>query len=251
MEEEKTGENKTPGSDPFFFVQEAESLREQKKYAEAIQTCQEGLRKVPEALAGRLILGKCYLESGRIPEARKELERVAQAVEECLPVYKLLAQVYLEEKNVDKALEALRKTLLFPGVEEGTAKKLTPLEKGLLHRGSHPPFSTPPAFQMEAPKEVTPGTKEFKTMPEEDPSIKAAIQTDTLAEIYIKQGHLDRALSVYQDILARDPQNAAAREKFDSLKDRIQKKEREETRQKVQGRLEKWLSVVSSRKMEP
>jgi cytochrome c-type biogenesis protein CcmH/NrfG len=77
-----------------------------------------------------------------------------------------------------------------------------------------------------------------------------AIQTDTLAEIYIKQGHLDRALSVYQDILARDPQNAAAREKFESLKERMVEKEREESRQKVQARLEKWLTVVSSQDPE-
>ncbi len=250
MEEEKTGEIKIPGSDTSLFVQEAESLRLQKKYDEAIQTCQEGLKKTPEVLFGRLTLGRCFLESGRIREARKELERVAEVVEECLSVYKILAQVYLEEKNVDKALEALRKTLLFPLTEEGTTKRVTPLEKGLLHRGSHPPFATPPAFHMEPPKPGTPAPTEIKTGPEEDASAKAAIQTDTLAEIYIKQGHLDRALSVYQDILARDPQNTAAREKFESVKERMVKKEREETRQKVQGRLEKLLTIVSSRKME-
>jgi predicted Zn-dependent protease len=103
---------------------------------------------------------------------------------------------------------------------------------------------------MEPSKVVTPAPVEIKTAPEEDPSAKAAIQTDTLAEIYVKQGHLDRALSVYQDILARDPQNAAALEKLESLKERIKKKEGEETRQKVQGRLEKWLTAVSSRKAE-
>jgi predicted Zn-dependent protease len=251
MEEEKTGEIEIPSSGSSLFVQEAESLRLQKKYDEAIRTCREGLKKTPEALSGRLILGRCYLESNRIPEARKELEKVAQIVEECLSVYKVLAQVYLEEKNVDKALEALRKTLLFPGAEEGTTKKVTPLEMGLLHRGSHPPFATPPAFQMEPSKAGTPAPAEIKAAPEEDPSAKAAIQTDTLAEIYIKQGHLDRALSVYQDILARDPQNAAAREKIESLKEQMEKKKREEARQKTQAQLGKWLNVVTSRKAEP
>jgi len=101
---------------------------------------------------------------------------------------------------------------------------------------------------MDSPKVVE--TAEIKLPPEEDPSAKVAIQTDTLAEIYLKQGHLDRALSVYQDILARDPQNAAARGKFESLKERMVKKEREESRQKVQARLEKWLTVVSSRNPE-
>jgi GrpB-like predicted nucleotidyltransferase (UPF0157 family) len=101
---------------------------------------------------------------------------------------------------------------------------------------------------MEFSKEAEPA--EIKAPSQEDLSAKVAIQTDTLAEIYIKQGHLDRAFSVYQDILARDPQNAAAREKFESLKERIAKKEREETRKKVQARLEKWLTAVSSRNPE-
>jgi len=77
MEEEKTGEIEIPSSDSSLFVQEAESLRLQKKYDEAIHVCREGLKKTPEALSGRLILGRCYLESHRIPEARKELEKVA------------------------------------------------------------------------------------------------------------------------------------------------------------------------------
>lgn len=246
MEEEKTGEIKLPNIDSSFFIQEAESQRLQGRYEEAIQTCKEGLKKMPDALLGRLLLGRCYLETGRIVEARKELERVAQGVEECLPVYKLLSQVYLEEKDVDKALEVLRKTLYFPMGEEAPPKKVTPLEMDLLHRGTRPAFVTPPPFQKPSPPSPA-EVPEEKKAEEEEKAGQPAIPTDTLAEIYLKQGHLDRALLVYQDILARDPQNATVREKYESLKDRLGRDQKKESRQEVQAKLEKWLGVVSSK----
>ncbi|KPK88438.1 MAG: hypothetical protein AMJ94_15035 [Deltaproteobacteria bacterium SM23_61] len=247
MEEEKTGEIRLPDFESSFFIQEAESLRLQGKYNEAIQSCKDGLKKMPDAILGRLLLGKCYLETGRVVEARKELERVAQVVEECLPVYKLLSQVYLEEKDVDKALEVLRKTLYFPPAEEGPPKKVTPLEMEMLHRGSRPPFVTPPPFQKPAQPQPIPVGEEKKPVEEEEKTAKPAIPTDTLAEIYLKQGHPDRALLVYQDILARDPQNATVREKYESLKDRIGRDRKKESRQEVRAKLEKWLGVVSSK----
>lgn len=247
MEEEKTGEIKLSDFESSFFIQEAESLRLQGKYDEAIQTCKEGLKKMPDALLGRLLLGRCYLETGRIVEARKELERVARVVEECLPVYKLLSKVYLEEKDVEKALEVLRKTLYFPPAEEGLPKKVTPLEMEMLHRGSRPPFATPPPFQKPSQAPQVPVTEEKKPVGEEEIPAKPPIPTDTLAEIYIKQGHLDRALEVYQDILAKDPDNAAVREKCESLKNRIVRGQKAESGVEVQKKLEKWLEVISSK----
>jgi pentatricopeptide repeat protein len=170
---------------------------------------------------------------------------VALVVEECLPVYKLLSKVYLEEKDVDKALEVLRKTLYFPSAEEGKSPKVTPLEMDLLHRGSRPPFSTPPPFQKPAaPAAAVPEEKEEKseTIPSPPP-----IPTDTLADIYVKQGHLDRALKVYQDILEKDPGNAGARETFEGLRERMAGAQKAEAGKKVRASLEKWLAAVSAR----
>jgi tetratricopeptide (TPR) repeat protein len=237
-----------------MFVQMAESLRLQGQYEEAIETLKGGLEKRPDALPARLLLGRCYLEKGMFTEAKEELEFVARGIEECLPVYKMLSQVYLQEKDVDKALEVLRKTLYFQTAEEAVSKKVTPLEMGLLHRGSNPPFVTPPSFVTPpaAPPVVPPAppqepAPEERGVKEEEQEAKAAIQTDTLAEIYIKQGRMDRALSVYQEILSREPENAAVKEKYESLRKRREKGRQAGARKKVQGELERWLAVVSTR----
>ncbi len=181
-----------------------------------------------------------------IPEAKLQLEGVAKVLEECLPVYKLLSQVYIQEKDVDRALEVLRKTLYFP--EEGGPKKMTPLELGLLQRGSHPPFAAPPIMTGASLSPASHPSPKEKVDPEKRPEGKAPIQTDTLAEIYLKQGHQDRALSVYEEILTREPENAVIREKRDSLQKKIEKENRRaETRKKVQNELEGWLANLPAR----
>ena len=230
--------------DSVVFIRLAESLRLKGQYEEAIETCKEGLKKMPDALPGRLLLGRCYLERGMIPEAKAELETVAQKIEECLPVYKLLSQVYLEEKDVDKALEVLRKTLYFQTADDSSAKRVTPLEMGLLHRGASPPFAPIPPRSREPAREDSPKVEEEK-------GGKATIQTDTLAEIYVKQGHLDRALVTYQEILAKEPGNEALREKYEALKKQVEKEHQPPTGSRAQTQLEKWLAVLQAKNAGP
>ena len=253
------GEDSIP--DAGVFVPMAESLRLQGHYDEAIATLKGGLEKRPDVLPGRLLLGRCYLEKGMFSEAKEELEWVAKEIEECLSVYKMLSQVYLQEKDVDKALEVLRKILFFQTAEEAITRKVTPLEMGLLNRGSHPPFITspvpsvppspfgvPPASPPATPPAPPPEpNQESRVGQEEEGGGQAPIQTDTLAEIYVRQGRLDRALAVYQEILGREPENTAARGKYEALRKRMEKDRQAEAGKKVQAKLEGWLAVLASR----
>ena len=232
---EKTGGETTPVS----FLQKAETLRGEGRYEEAIEACREGLRRNPEVLAGRLLLGRCYLEKGSMPEAREELEKVSQEIEACLPVYRYLSQIYLQAKEVDKALEVMRKTMYFTAPAQPEVKKTTPLEMGLLHRGKYPPFSVPPLAEQE--RKVREGAMEKEGREEKEGA--APFQTDTLAEIYLKQGRLDKALAVYQDILRREPENAGIRAKFEALRKETGMAPRAAGK-KMQNKLEKWLTVV-------
>lgn len=43
------------------------------------------------------------------------------------------------------------------------------------------------------------------------------ITTHTIAELYIKQGYIEKALDIYRAILTLDPGNEAARKKMDAL----------------------------------
>jgi tetratricopeptide (TPR) repeat protein len=220
------------------FIQLAEAYRSQGRYEEAILTCQKGLEKMPDSLPGRLLLGRCYLEKSMIPQAKEELEKVAREMEACFGVYQLLSLVYLQEKNVEKSLEVLKKSLNLPSPEEKPKKGIPPREMDLLRRGPSPPEVTP---GMDLPKT----SREMEKTVEAEKAAPTAFQTDTLAEIYIKQGRVDRALSVYQEILAREPENALVREKVDALKKRVEGDQKVASQKKMLSHLEQWLAAVS------
>ncbi len=238
-EQPKEKEPSLPGEDENhaqvpaerLFLVQAESLRVQNRLDEAIETCQKGLQTAPDLLPGRLLLGRCYLEKEMYEEAKRELEKVARLIEECLPVYKLLSRVYVHErKDVDKALEAVRRALYFTS-QEVARKKAIPLEMDSVTQ-------TPPSSQPASSKRPFPN--EWIDEP------RSSIQTDTLAEIYIKQGKMEKALAIYDKILAGDPENTQAREKQDELRKAIQKSREAKARGKVIQELEAWLKKFSS-----
>lgn len=64
--------------------------------------------------------------------------------------------------------------------------------------------------------------------------------TVTMADLYVQQGHTDRAQSIYESILDRDPNNDAVRDKLNALEAASHRSQRNP---KV-DKLEKWLSKV-------
>ena len=218
------------GTNSNLFIQLAEAHRLQGRYDEAIHICREGLQKAPESLRGRLILGKCYFEKGMNAEAKRELEKVAERIEECLPVFKLLGQIYLQEKSGDPALYDARE-------EEKPKKGLSLPEMNLLRQKSERksiPVEADTQEDFAAPKRTLPG----------DPTPKV-IQTDTLAEIYLKQGHLEKALSIYQEILTLEPGNTEVQGKYEILQRRLESQRKAASYRKVISKMERWLIAVA------
>ena len=48
-----------------------------------------------------------------------------------------------------------------------------------------------------------------------------SLKTKTLAEIYIRQGHLQEAFEIYQALAEKDPGDQEAREKLKDLSERL------------------------------
>ena len=114
------------------------------------------------------------------------------------------------------------------------------MEMGLLHPSPRPPFSIP---RPEAPETLP----EKPKTAEEDKPAPTPIHTDTLADIYIQQGHLQKALAVYEKILSQEPENVRVREKWEILQQRLKAEQQILSRQKIIRRLEKMLDVASTR----
>jgi tetratricopeptide (TPR) repeat protein len=131
----------------------------------------------------------------------------------------------------------LRKALYFSPGEEKPKKGLTPLEMDLLQQKVKP-VAIPAEPDIHEDSEVN-----GKTL--QDDQAKQLIQTDTLAEIYIKQGHLEKALSIYQEILAREPGNMYVQEKYETLQKQLEAQRKAASYQRTMHELERWLTAVA------
>ncbi len=229
-------EKRNSATSSKLFIQLAEAHLLQGRYEEAIRICQEGLEKTPEDLRGRAVLGKCYLEKGMFAEAKQVLEKVAEEIEECLPVFKLLSQVYLQEKTAEPALYRA------PEREE-------------------PKTSSPPPEMNLRQQKLEEQSIPVNTDIQEGPAIQGRahpedqrpkmMQTDTLAEIYLKQGHWKKALLIYQEILAREPDNSEVQGKYEMLKKRLGPQQSAASYRKVMQKLERWLMTVAPQGSSP
>jgi len=172
-------------------------------------------------------------------EAKIELEKVSAMIEECLPVYNLLSKVYVHErKDVDKALEAVRRALYFTS-QEVAKKKITPMEMEL----SSPAIGTKISSSS---SESEPDEKKGSALDPRAKAARLAIQTDTLAEIYIKQGKMEKALSIYREILAQDPNHETVRIKYETVLKKMERRNKVKARERVTRKLEIWLAKISS-----
>jgi len=126
-----------------------------------------------------------------LKEARKELEKVANFISNNIIIYKILGEIHEKEGNIEEASRFYRMFSAYDSEDSEINGIANSLEKT---------FS----------KEI-----------EEKSDGKIKISTSTIAEIYIKQGHPKRALEIYRDILAADPENTAIQNKIKDLTERI------------------------------
>jgi tetratricopeptide (TPR) repeat protein len=156
-----------------------------------IQICLDRLKVNPGDWNARLSLGRLYFQKGMLKDAKRELEKVANFISNNIIIYKMLGDIHEKEGNREDAARFYRIFSAYGSEDSEVNGILNSLEK---------PFS----------KEI-----------EETSDNKVKISTNTIAEIYIKQGHLKRALEIYRDILAVDPENTAIQNKIQDLMERI------------------------------
>jgi pentatricopeptide repeat protein len=208
------------GRDPFSraFLQLAEEYRKEGQYAEAVRVCQEGLARHPTYHTARILLGRTYLEAGDLEEARRSLSEVLELAPENHLAAKLLAEVQRKMGDSRGAAETYRAMLRhYPGDREVEA-----LLQDLLKAGAAGPAEAAGAAaagggarsRREGPPAASPDAPAVAGAPEEPPD---ALQTNTLAELYLRQGLVEKALEVYREMLRVDPENARARRRLQEL----------------------------------
>jgi len=192
--------------DSLVFAPLADAYRKQGNLEEAFKLCKKGLEKHPNNASARVVLGRVYQSQGKVQEAASELKKVLELDPENLMAHSLLGSIYMEKGDHQAAIEEYQKILtLNPDDEETQASLKQAIEKAAGE--SQPgPVSKKPPLQVEKKS-----------------AAKDSTATLTVAELYLKQGHYDKAIEVFRELLADDPQNLMLRQKLAEVVERQQK----------------------------
>jgi len=164
------------------------------------------LEKHPSYTSARVVLGRIYQEKNRIDEATNEFKKVLELDPENLMAHSLLGSIFMEKKDYQTAIEEFQKILtLNPDDDETQTHLKQAIEKAASEQKPQKPL------KKEEPVD------EKKSKPRES---TASI---TIAELYLKQGHFDKAIEIFQELLAEDPQNLMLRQKLSEAVERQQK----------------------------
>lgn len=252
-------------SDPnsYCFAPLAELYRKAGLLDNAIATARKGIEIYPDYVGGHLALGRACLEKGEQAESRTALERVVRATPDNPVAQKLLSQIYIDSGEIVLARKALETILLLSPDDVECKEALDRLEQhgrsfepetNLLDvSGGAPHGIEEDEFLLEEAEIIEelsdevidegvgaeePAQEEFEAFnldstepligedsegtPESAPD---PLQTATIAQLYIDQGFLKKALKIYRDLQDSNPDNVELRERIVDLKRRIDEDE--------------------------
>ncbi|HET6421630.1 MAG TPA: tetratricopeptide repeat protein [Geobacteraceae bacterium] len=182
-----------------------------------------------------MAIGRAYFEKGMKEESITALEKVVQVTPENILAQKLLSQMFMERGDVDAAikslsiiellnpddvecrlmLEALRKSAAKAEQSYGSEDdKVISTEETAAQDNEGFVFldEIQETEQHEEQLEPEHEPQETVSLPEKGPLASA-----TLAELFVSQGFLDRAINVYRELLESEPDNEKFRVRLNEL----------------------------------
>ncbi len=234
----------------FFYL--AEAYKDELNFEKALEACNKGLEKQPDSISGQILLAEILLKIGRLDESITILKNILSRAPETTRAYRILYEACMQKRDFQGAKDALEKLFFFNPFDEEISQKLMeinriiekkevpkpltlPEEEPLLERGEvetkeeKPVHSLPesPVFEEAeeefatkriSPEDVATMAREIKEKEEEE----EAFVTPTMAEIYLKQGLLDKAIETYYKLYEMKKEEVFLR-KAKELEERVSK----------------------------
>lgn len=248
---------KDPNS--FCFAPLADLYRKLGLLDEAITVAGKGCDRHPGYIGGFMALGRAYYEKGMKEESRAALEKVIAATPENNLAQKLLSRLYLDAGDKASAEKSLQILLSLNPDDKESQDLLISLQSG--HGSSVDVSSESPADssfsfdtdvvqrtalecelaldEVEIIEDLTEeivdhreddiaGEDELPTGMENEADRKDPLKTATLAELYVSQGFLSSALSIYQELLKKEPGNEDYERRLLEIRQALAVQEKEE-----------------------
>lgn len=169
------------------FLSVEEGYLREGLYDKAIKLAKERLSRFPGDVDAWLVIASCRVNMGKLTAASEILKELEEVIRGWSLIYQCLGDIYHKKGLASEATQSYRKALnLNPDSQkkEQISGKISSAEKDSQ------------SDELTADDEVS-----------DIEQISSDFHTITLAELYIKQGHLTIARNVLKKIIKRDPQN--------------------------------------------
>lgn len=244
---------KDPGS--YCFAPLADLYRKVSLFDDAIDVARVGCELHPDYVGGHLALGRAYIGKEMLEEGRIALEKVTAMTPGNLLAHKLLDAIYVEQGN---AVASEQTSQSIPSQAPGDAESqslvdslsaiedLSPISRDNVDNDAlfpEPATGVLSGFDgeeiIEDAELIEELIEECLLQQEEDDDrfivspaqaisseqetselddIKSPLSTVTMAELYVSQGFVKRAFTIYRGLLDLDPNNAELKKRLYELK---------------------------------
>jgi HD-GYP domain-containing protein (c-di-GMP phosphodiesterase class II) len=213
--------------DGLVFPHLADAYRRAGRYSQAEVVLTAGLRRHADYSSAHLVLGRLRLDQGKREEARSAFERVLQLDPQNHVALEYMGELALEDGRLGKALHHFRAlqrqrpdadlarridelaSRVNPASPAGTAE---PAREG--ERGGSGGRDRDPERGSDGPvRGAMNGGVGLPGSPEPD-----EVVTETIAELYARQGLNERAAAVYRELIDRNPGDHRLKAKLEELR---------------------------------
>jgi tetratricopeptide (TPR) repeat protein len=208
-----------------LFLFQTEAYIDLKEYETVLDLAQSRLKRIPGDLDARIVICRVRLLQGRPDEVRDMLLEMDEILAALSRIYACMGDIYMEKGMKDSAEIFYRKfKALNPGAPP--APDISERVRGIedLHETG---------METDADGEA-----------EGDVQIPADFQTVTLAELYIRQGHLRMAEEVLEKIVGQDLQNETASGLLREVREQILREASAQQYAGVVTELSRWMDNI-------
>ena len=209
------------------FLSTAMEYIKGESYDNAVTLAQQRLDHHPGDMDAWFVIASCWVNMERISEASEILQQLEQIISGWSQLYQSLGDSFRRKGLIQEAAKLYRKALTMnpdPRIREELSATIARLEEG----------SRPDEFTAyDRVSEIEQISSDFHTI--------------TLAELYIKQGHLTMARDVLKKMIIRDPQNINVLKKLEYV-ETLMDKGNVSKQEEIIEELEKWLDNLRQRK---
>lgn len=186
---------------------------------DALEVALRGTWELPQNAEGFAAVGRVYALRDVEGKAEEAFYRALALDQMCVPAYKGLAQLLKMQGDVQKASDVLTKAIMLDPTDMSLQQMIESL--GPVTTEVAPAEPTPVPADPAPPGPEPDVAAEPASEPAQEPKAGGMqpITTATIAQIYIEQGLYDKALEVYRELLADNPQDPMARQKIDEITD--------------------------------